>query len=156
MLLYSLLDSFLELASFKQGRSIRNTGNGLVGLEHHAGHAHIELLACLEVEAQTAHHDGNQTAGSGSDDEVKVVAWLGDFISSGCAAFCLDKGSVHKLLDDDEHGVTSDATSICMRVDSLARLAGRMKALAGVGWGSLPRDRTRRGGPFVVSFLLTP
>lgn len=157
MFLYSLLDSFFELASFEQGRSIRNTGDGLVGLEHHAGHAHVELLACLEVEAESAHHDGNQAAGSGSDDEVKVVAWLGDFMSSGSAAFCFDKGSVHELLDDDEHGVTSDTTSICVRVGLLARLAGREKALVSVGWEeSLPRDRTRRGGPFVVSFLLTP
>lgn len=113
MFLDCSLDSLLKFAGLEEGRSIGNSSNRLVRLKDHAGEAHVELLACFQIEAQSAEHECDETAGASTDDEVEVIAWLGNFVSPGSATLHFDKGSVHQLLDDDEDRVTADASSIC-------------------------------------------
>lgn len=114
----SLADRLFQLAGLEECGSVGNAGNGLVGLEDHAGHADIELLAGLEVESEAAKHNGNETAGSCADNEVKVVAWLGDFVAAWGAALGFDKGAMHEFLDDDEHGIATDTATVCFVSDN--------------------------------------
>lgn len=112
MLADGLTDGLFQLAGFEEGGSVWDAGNGLVGLKYHARHADVELFARLEVESEAAEHNGDETARSGADDEVKVVAWLGDFAAARSAAMSFDKGAVHEFLDNDEHGVATNTAAV--------------------------------------------
>jgi hypothetical protein len=105
-------DSLFELAGLEKCRAIRYSGDGLVRLEHDAGQSHVELLAGLEVQSEPAEHNSYQAASAGADDEVKMVAWLWDLVATRRAPFRFDKGAVHKLLDNDEHGIAAHTTAI--------------------------------------------
>ena len=52
-------DRLFQLRGLEQGRSIRDPGDGLIRLEDFAGHAHVDFLAGLEVEAEPAEHEGD-------------------------------------------------------------------------------------------------
>lgn len=154
MLPDSLLDGLFQLAGLEQRRSIWNAGDRLVCLKDHLGQANVQLLARLQVQAQPAEHDGDQPAGAGADDEVKVVAWLRDFVAAGGAAFDLDERAVHEFLDNDEHGVAANASSVCASAGTDGQQL--WQELQGITRGNLPSERMRRGGPLVVSDLRTP
>lgn len=109
----SLFDGIFQPAGLEQRRSVWNAGNRLVGFEHHLRHADVQLLAGLQVQTQSAQHDGNQPAGARTNNQVEMIAGLWDFMSARCAAFDVDKCAVHEFLDDDEHGVTTNASSVC-------------------------------------------
>ena len=47
----ALADGLFQPGRFEQGRAIGDPRDGLIRLEDSAGHAHVNLLACFEVEA---------------------------------------------------------------------------------------------------------
>lgn len=118
---HGLPDGMLKHRGLEQCRAIGYAGDGLVRLEHHAGHLHVELLALLQVEPQTAQHDGNEAACAGADDQVEVVTWLGNLVATRGFPFDLDVGAVHELLEDDEHGIAANSSAILL---ALARRHG--------------------------------
>lgn len=111
-------DRFLELRGLEQRRAIRNTGDSLIRLKDPPGHAHINFFTGLEVEAKTSQHDCDQAAGAGAGNQVKVVAGLGYLVATRRLAFAFDIGSIHEFLEDNEHGVTANTTSICLVVST--------------------------------------
>ena len=105
-------DCIFKPASLEQCALERDAGKGFVGFEDTLRHAHINVLAGLDVHSQTAKHDSDQAAGTGANDEVEVVARLGDFMSLGCPSLDLHESSVHELLQQDEHRIAADASAI--------------------------------------------
>lgn len=112
VLSHAFANGLLEFGSLEQGRAVRDPGNRLVSLEDPAGHAHVDLLARFEIEAQPAEHESDQAACSGAGDQIKVVAWLGDLVTTWRFAVAFDVAAIHEFLEDDEHGVAADAASI--------------------------------------------
>ena len=105
-------DRLFELRGLEQSLVEGDASERFVGFKDAAGHADINILAGLEVEAQTTKHEGDQPAGAGANDEVEVVAWLGNFIATGGLAFAFDVDAVHEFLEDDKHGVATHAAAI--------------------------------------------
>lgn len=101
MFAHARADGIFQVGGFEERRPIRDSSKRLVRFKDAPGHPDVDVLASLEVEAQPAKHDGDQTTGAGTRDEVEVVAWLGDLVASRSFAFALDICPVHDLLDDN-------------------------------------------------------
>lgn len=112
MFAHTFADGLLELGGLEERRAVWDAGEGLVGFEDATGHAHVDFLAGLEIEAEPPQHEGDQTAGAGADDEVKVVAGFGNLIATRGLAFAFDIDAVHEFLEDDKHGVAADTAAI--------------------------------------------
>lgn len=121
MFAYALPDGLLELGRLEQGGAVGNAGEGLIGLEDPTGHAHVDFLGGFEVESKTTQHESDQTACAGANDKVEVIAGLGDLVAAGGLAFAFDVGTVHKFLEEDEHRVTSNATTVWSSKSALYR-----------------------------------
>lgn len=109
---HALHDGLLQLGCLEQSRSVRYARKCLVRLEHFSGHAHVDVFARLDVHSQPSQHNGDQASGAGARDEVEMFAWFRDFVSFRSPSFSLDKGSVHELLQYNEHGVAAHASAI--------------------------------------------
>ena len=143
MLPYALLDCLFQLRGLEQRRSIRYPSDGFIGLKNPSSHSYVYLFAGLQVQSQSTQHYGDQTTSPGSTDKIEVVCGFRYLIPSGRFAFNLHIGPMHKFLNDNKHGIATDATSIWY--DALAMTDEKLSKTS-------PKDSIRSGGPFVVSF----
>lgn len=110
---HGFLDGLLKHGCLEQRRPIGYTDDSLIRLEHHPRHAYVELLARLQVEPEAAQHDGDEATRAGADNEIEVVAWFRYLVAPRSFAFDFDVGAVHQLLEDNDHGIAADPSTIC-------------------------------------------
>ena len=110
---YARSYGILQHRCLEESRSIRYPRNSFIRLKHFPRHLHVDPHTVFCVHPQSTQHDRNQPPRACSRYQVEVLAWFGQLVGFwwlAVIAFGVDL--VHKVVEEDEHGVASYTAAI--------------------------------------------